>query len=317
MGQAVRVIGPPDFAWTCPMPFYPEIRLALFPYRRMARLIEAAASGHIHIATEGPLGWAARRWCLKNGRRFTTSYHTHFPDYAHARFAWTGRRGAAWVRGVVARYARAFHAPAAKTFVATPGLERDLRAAGLTSPMARLTRGVDTGVFCPGPSGAFDDLPRPVALYVGRVAVEKNLEVFLDMDWPGTKVVVGDGPARAALSRAHPSAHFLGKRTGAALADCYRAADVFVFPSRTDTFGIVLIEALACGLPVAAFRVTGPADIVTAPALGALTDDDLAAAVRAALDAPGTPDDRAAHVAEMYSWRAAAQQFLDSVRAVA
>ncbi len=299
------------------MPFYAEIRLALLPYRRMARLIEAAAPGHIHIATEGPLGWAARRWCLAHARRFTTSYHTHFPDYAQARFAWTGRRGAAWVRGVVARYARAFHAPAAKTFVATPSLERDLRAAGLTSPMARLTRGVDTAVFRPGPSGVFDSLARPVALYVGRVAVEKNLEAFLGMDWPGTKVVVGDGPARVALSRAHPDAHFLGKRTGAALADCYRAADVFVFPSRTDTFGIVLIEALACGIPIAAFRVTGPADIVTEPDLGALTDGDLSAAARAALNAPGSSEARAAHVARHYSWRAAAQQFLDSVRAVA
>jgi glycosyltransferase involved in cell wall biosynthesis len=313
-GHSVRVIGPGEFPVTLPMPFYAEIRLALFPYRRLVRRMRAADPQHIHIATEGPLGWAARRWCLRRAVPFTTSYHTHFPDYAQERFAWAGPWVSRAVFRIVEAYARRFHAPAGAMLVASEGLERDLIAAGYTPPMARLSRGVDTAVFHPGPARVFAGLPRPVALYVGRVAVEKNLEAFLAMDWPGAKVVVGDGPARAALARAHPDAHFLGRRTGQDLADHYRAADVFVFPSRTDTFGIVLIEALACGLPVAAYPVTGPADIVTEPAFGAL-GEDLATAARAALAAPGTREQRAATATQRYSWAAAAEQFLDSLRA--
>lgn len=314
-GHSAKVIGPDSFPLTCPMPFYAEIRLALFPYYRLARKMRAVSpAAHIHIATEGPLGWAARKWCLQQGRGFTTSYHTHFADYAQKRFAWAGTSLSHWVRRVVEDYARSFHAPARAMLVASEGLERILRSSGYTPPMARMSRGVDTTIFHPGPKRLFGDLLGPIALYVGRVAVEKNLEAFLSMDWAGSKVVVGVGPALSTLRRSYPHVHFLGRHVGADLADHYRSADVFVFPSRTDTFGIVLIEALACGLPVAGYTVTGPADIVTESCFGAIEEHDLAVAAKNALVAPGTRVERATLAVQRYSWAAAAQQFLDSLQ---
>lgn len=308
-GHAVTVLGPRDFPWRVPLPLYPEIELALFADRPLARHIARENPGRIHIATEGPLGWAARRFCLRETFAFTTSYHTHFPDYLAARAP--APCGALLRHGAI-RLLRRFHAPARAVLVATPSLEAELKGWGFSAPMRRMTRGVDLETFHPGEKRLFSDLKRPVALNVGRVAVEKNLEAFLAMPWPGSKIVVGDGPLLASLRARFPEVLFTGKKTGKDLADHYRAADVFVFPSRTDTFGMVLVEALACGLPVAAYNVTGPRDIVTQRVLGRL-GDDLAACARAALESADARSDAQArfdHVRTTYSWACAARQFL-------
>ena len=310
-GHEVRVMGPPDFPIRFPMPFYKEIDLVLPPYGRLKRLICDYKADHLHIATEGPLGRAARRYCLKHGLPFTTCYHTQFPDYVARRVRkifpkWERRaRNYAW------KQVREFHAPSHAMMVATPSLEAQLKDRTFKNPMVRFTRGVDVSLFHTGEKNLFRDLPQPVALYVGRIAVEKSIEDFLEMEWHGSKVIVGDGPSRAELEAAHPDAHFVGKKMGKELADQYRSADVFVFPSRTDTFGMVLIEALACGLPIAAYPVTGPIDIITEPLLGVL-DDDLSRAAHLAVSLI-SPDLRKEHVKEHYSWETAAQQFMNAV----
>jgi glycosyltransferase involved in cell wall biosynthesis len=299
-GHELLVVSPDRFA-SLPCPSYPEIRLALTGGRSIGRLIRTFDADAIHIATEGPLGVAARRWCLAKGLRFTTAYHTQFPDYVAAR---TGV-SAEWIW----RYIRWFHAPADAILTSTPSVDAALRAHGLTR-LRRWGRGVDLAVF--SADGAADPmiaaLPGPIQLYVGRVAVEKNIEAFLETQVPGTKVVVGDGPARAALAARYPAAHFLGPRFGEALAAAYRSADVLVFPSRTDTFGLVMIEALACGTPVAALPAPGPVDVLDAR-VGAI-DGDLEAAIVAALTR-----DRGACVAyaSRFTWEASARQFLDSL----
>ena len=232
----------PQGMWTAPMPTYPDIRIAIASPWRIGRRIEESSPDHIHIATEGPIGWLTRRHCLKTRRIFTTSYHTRFPEYISAR---TGIPEGLTYAGL-----RYFHAPSAAVMAPTQTIGADLTRRGFDR--VRLwTRGVNHALFRPR-SRRILDLPRPIFLSVGRVAVEKNLEALLALDLPGSTVVVGDGPARAALERRYPKAHFLGARHGEALADIYASADVFVFPSRTDTFGIVLIEAMASGLPVAA-----------------------------------------------------------------
>lgn len=262
-----------------PMPGYPEIRLAYAARARVAERWRAERPTHVHIATEGPVGFAARRHCLSHGLPFTTSYHTRFPEYLAARLpvpeAWSYA------------YLRRFHGAARGTMVSTASLQGELEARGFTHLM-RWTRGVDTERFRPAAPGApppaeLADLPRPLFLYVGRLAVEKNIAAFLSLDLPGTKIVVGDGPDRGRLQGLAPGARFLGTRTGAALSAVYAACDAFVFPSLTDTFGIVLLEALACGLPVAAFPVPGPNDVVGGTRVGVL-DQDLRAAALAALD---------------------------------
>ncbi|RZM01184.1 MAG: glycosyltransferase family 1 protein [Sphingomonas sp.] len=279
-------------------PIYPEIRLALAGTAAVARLIETFAPDAIHLATEGPVCLAARKHCLANAIPFTTAYHTQFPDYVAAR---TGANPD-WIW----RYIRWFHAPAQAILAATPSIARTLNRHGLAQVRA-WGRGVDFSLF--GMAGARDPdiaaLPGPVQLYVGRVAVEKNLEAFLSSAHPGTKVVIGEGPARAALERRFPQARFLGPRSGTALAAAYRAADVLVFPSRTDTFGLVMIEALACGTPVAAYPVTGPIDILD-PASSAM-DDDLAVAIGKALSCDRKA---AAGYGATFGWRRSAEQFL-------
>lgn len=293
-----------DFA-SLPLPGYPEIRLAYATKRHVARLWDDLRPTHVHISTEGTVGYATRRYCLAHGRPFTTSYHTRFPEYLSARAPVPEAWSYAWLRR--------FHGAANGTMVSTPSLERDLDARGFTNLM-RWTRGVDTELFRPRPPEASDladlaGLPRPIFLSVGRVAVEKNLEAFLRLDLPGTKVVVGDGPDRARLSGIAPEARFLGTRTGAALADLYAAADVFVFPSLTDTFGIVLLEALACGVPVAAYPVTGPLDVIGRTGAGVL-DQDLRAAALAAL---AIPRERCRGEALRYTWAESARQFYDNI----
>jgi glycosyltransferase involved in cell wall biosynthesis len=313
LGDTVEVVGPDRFA-SVPTPGYAEIRLALAPRRGLARIAEGFAPDAVHIATEGPLGWAMRAICRRRGWRFTTSFHTRFPEYLHART----RIPLAWSWAVMRR----FHEAGAGTFCATPSLARELAGRGFTRVMP-WSRGVDLARFRPdaalhGAPDAWETLPRPIFLCAGRVAVEKNLEAFLALDLPGSKVVVGDGPQRAALMQRFPAAHFTGWRDNGALARAYAHADVFVFPSRTDTFGLVLLEALASGTPVAAYPVTGPLDVIGVSPEGEPTDgwpvgaldEDLRAACLRALGA-----DRAlcrAH-AERFSWAACARRFRDSL----
>ncbi|WP_310497925.1 glycosyltransferase family 1 protein [Sandarakinorhabdus sp.] len=298
----------PDQFWSVPMPSYPEIRLALTSRRRVAATITGFAPDAVHIATEGPLGWLARACCMKRGIPFTTSFHTRFPDYVAAR---TGLDPAP-----VWRVLRRFHIPATAVMVATPRLAAELASHGLTRCQP-WTRGVDLALFRADVAAhpAFADLPRPIALHVGRVAVEKNIEAFLAADWHGSKVVVGDGPALEALQSRFPGAHFLGSLHGDALASTYAGADVLVFPSRTDTFGLVMIEALACGTPVAGYPVAGPLDIIgpqgrgasgTGPPVGAV-DDDLGAAMVNALSARRVD---CAKAGALFSWDHSCDQFL-------
>lgn len=300
-GDEVEVIGPDRFR-TVATPGYAEIRLALAPRRRLARLVAEFRPDAIHIATEGPLGWAARALCLKQRWRFTTSFHTRFPDYVHART----RIPRAWSWALMRR----FHRPSAAVLVATPSLAREMAARGFQH-LAPWSRGVDLDRFKPAPRAPWEGLPRPVFLYAGRIAVEKNIEAFLALDLPGSKAVVGDGPQRAALQARFPQAHFTGRLENGKLAAAYAGADVFVFPSRTDTFGLVLLEALAAGTPVAAFPVTGPVDVVgTAPEPVGALDEDLRAACLAALEA-----DRAAcrRYAEGWSWATCAARFRETL----
>jgi len=304
LGDTVEVIGPERFR-SVPTPGYPEIRLAIAPRRKLAKLADAFAPDAVQIATEGPLGWAMRAICLKRGWRFTTSYHTRFPEYLHART----RIPVDWSWAVMRR----FHAAGAGTFCATPSLAQELEARGFPR-VVPWSRGVDLARFRPGAAEhgtpePWESLPRPIFLYAGRVAVEKNIAAFLALDLPGSKVVVGDGPQRAALMRQFPRVHFAGYRENGALARSYAQADVFVFPSRTDTFGLVLLEALASGTPVAALPVTGPLDVIGDLPVGAL-DADLRAACLRALAV-----DRAAcrAAAEQYSWAACARRFRDSL----
>jgi len=300
MGHQVLVVSPEQFV-SMPCPTYPEIRLAFARSGAVGRMLAAFGADAIHLATEGPVCLAARSWCLANGYPFTTAYHTQFPDYVAAR---TGANPD-WIW----RYIRWFHAPAAAVLASTPTIEATLTARGLTR-VRPWGRGVDFATF--GVDGARDPamkaLPGPVLLYVGRVAVEKNIEAFLALPHAGSKVVVGDGPARAALARRYPDAHFLGQRSGAALAASYRSADLLVFPSRTDTFGLVMIEALACGTPVAAFPVMGPIDVLD-DRVGCM-DEDLARAIAVA-----ATRDRVtcAAYAGRFSWAASARQFLHAL----
>lgn len=293
-GDDVLIVAPDRFR-TVPCPTYPEIRLALFPGRALARLIDDFRPGAIHIATEGPLGWAARAYCRARGLPFTTAFHTRFPEYVAARF----HAPVSWGYAVMRR----FHAPAKRVMAANRGLMAELAGRGFPSP-ALWGRGVDTTLFRPRDDAPYD-LPRPVFLFTGRVAVEKNIEAFIALDLPGTKLVVGDGPQRAALAKRYPDVVWAGYRQGEELARHYAGADVFVFPSRTDTFGLVLLEALACGVPVAAYPVSGPADVIGDAPVGAL-DEDLGRAARRALTL-----DRAAcrAFAEDHTWAASARQF--------
>jgi glycosyltransferase involved in cell wall biosynthesis len=298
MGHEVDFVTP-DLFKTIPCPTYPEIRLALLPGRRVARLIDEFAPTAIHIATEGPLGMAARRYCLKHQVPFTTSFHTRFPDYLAARF----NLPASWFYAML----RHFHDSAARTLVATPNLRDEMAARGFKN-LALWGRGVDIAMFRPRDK-SFLDLPRPIFLCVGRVAVEKNLPAFLSLDLPGTKLIVGGGPGLAPMRRRYPDVVFVGPKEGEELARYYAAADVFVFPSLTDTFGNVVLESLASGVPVAAFPVTGPRDVIGDAPVGALDNDLQAAALRALDVSPAA----CRTFACAQSWRTSAEQFLAAI----
>ena len=307
LGHSVMMITPERFR-TVPCPTYPEIRLSLAAGRAVARLLDEFRPEAVHIATEGPLGWTARRHCLKRDVPFTTAYHTRFPEYVRARLGVP----LSWPYAVLRR----FHAPAARVMVPTPTVKHDLEAWGFRN-VVLWSRGVDIGMFNPQPSGEnprdFLKETRPIFLYVGRVAVEKNVEAFLELDLPGTKWVVGEGPALASLKRKYGSdVYWAGVLSQRDLARFYAAADVFVFPSKTDTFGLVLLEAMACGLPVAAYPVTGPLDVIGNSRSGAL-DHDLRAACLRALEIPRAA--ARAHALK-FSWAACAKQFAEHLRPV-
>ena len=294
-GAETTFLTPQSFR-TFAMPSYPGLRLALPWAAKVARLIEDARPDSIHIATEGPIGLAVRRYCRKHNLPFTTSFHTRFPEYVSARLPVRE----SWIWAVLRR----FHSSSEAVMAATPALASELRSRGFRN-VVLWPRGVDTTLF--HPRDADLGLPRPVFLCVGRVAVEKNLEAFLDLDLPGTKVIVGDGPARAALKRNYPQAVFLGAQQGEELARSYAAADVFVFPSKTDTFGLVLLEALASGTPVAAFPVCGPRDVLGQAPVGAL-NEDLAQACRAALE---VSRQQCLEFATRHTWEASARAFIE------
>lgn len=303
MGHAVEMIAPERFT-TFPCPTYPEIRLSLAGSRSVGRLIDAFAPDAVHIATEGPLGWAARKACLARKLPFTTAYHTRFPEYVNARI----HAPLSWSYAVLRR----FHGPASRVMVPTPTVKKDLESWGFDN-VVLWTRGVDLEVFKPGPRDRLQTKP-PIFVYVGRVAVEKNVEAFLKLDLPGSKWVVGEGPALASLRATYPDVNFLGVLQQAELARVYGAADVFVFPSKTDTFGLVLLEAMACGTPVAAYPVTGPLDVLgdrPADQSGGTMDEDLRAACLKALE---IPRERALAHARDYSWAECARQFAEHLR---
>jgi glycosyltransferase involved in cell wall biosynthesis len=288
----------PDHFHSVPLPSYPEIRLALATARMVTRYLEEHPPDYIHIATEGPVGHAMRKACLRQGRRFTTAYHTRFPEYIAQRLPVPV--------SIVYWLLRRFHRPSAYTLVATPTIQRDLGQRGFTG-LSLWSRGVDTSLFRPRPDLDLK-FERPLFLHVGRLAVEKNIEAFLRLSLPGTKIVVGDGPERKRLETTYPNARFLGALEGEALAEAYAAADAFVFPSRTDTYGMVLLEALASGLPVAAYPVMGPLDVLGDSGCGVL-DEDLE---RAAITALTISRERCRDYALRFLWSNSTQQFLDA-----
>jgi glycosyltransferase involved in cell wall biosynthesis len=308
LGHTVRTITPLGRR-TFPLPTYPEIRLALFQRRALTREIREFAPDAVHIATEGSLGLTARRICLKHGIAFSTAFHTRFAEYVHARFRLVPEK-------VIWRWLRWFHHPATAVMVATNTLKHELESRGFRH-LKLWSRGVDIEKFHPVADARLP-YEGPIWIFVGRVAVEKNIEAFLALDLPGTKVVVGDGPAKSQLAQKYPAAKFLGALTGEPLTRAYAGSDVFVFPSRTDTFGLVMLEALACGLTVAAYPVEGPRDVVGPEVPGggevAVLDQDLRKACLAALalrQAPRALSPRA--FAEGHSWRACTLQFLKNI----
>jgi glycosyltransferase involved in cell wall biosynthesis len=295
MGHEVDYLTPLEFR-TVPCPTYPDIRLSLLPSAQTFERLDRFNPDALHISTEGPLGLAARRWARKRNHPFTTAYHTRFPEYVHART----RMPLSWTYA----YLRWFHGPSKGIFAPTPVVKTDLEHWGFKNVRV-WTRGVDHHIFQPRKLARLDSAP-PIFLYVGRVAVEKNVEAFLEADLPGSKWVAGDGPALERIRARFPSVNYLGVLTQHELAEVYSSADVFVFPSKTDTFGLVLLEALACGLPVAAYPVTGPLDVIGTSKAGAL-HEDLRTACLNALKLKR--EDAAAH-ARLFSWRTATEQFL-------
>jgi glycosyltransferase involved in cell wall biosynthesis len=299
-GHEVRLATPRDFA-TFACPTYPEIRVALLPLRKLARQIAAFRPQAVHIATEGPLGCAARRCCIRQGLRFTTSYHTQFPQYLRARLPIP--------LPVSYSMLRWFHAAAQSCMVSTQAVHAELAARGFNN-LVRWRRGVDTQLFRPRRKD-FLRLPRPIAVYVGRIAIEKNVSAFLRMPWSGTKLVIGDGPERSRLQARYPTAVYAGFRFGEDLAAHLGAADVLVFPSVTDTFGLVNLEAMACGVPVAAYPVTGPIDVVQDGITGALDTDLARAAARALRIDPQACRERALQA----SWDGCTREFESNLTA--
>ena len=306
MGHEVEVVSPDQFL-TVPLPTYPEIRLAVGAYEPMQERFKAFEPEAIHIATEGPVGLAARRLCLEWKLPFTTSYHTRFPEYVAARLPAPVAAGYAYMRW--------FHKPSGRVMVATATMRDELERWGFRN-LSPWSRGVDTDLFKPremrdpAEGALLADLPRPIFLNVGRVAVEKNIEAFLALDLPGSKVVVGDGPSREAMTEQYPDVHFAGAKFGEDLAAYFAQADVFVFPSLTDTFGLVMLEAMAAGAPVAAYPAPGPVDIVPGSGAGEVNED----LRQACLDCLKLDRATVRAYAERFSWRASAEEFVRNLQ---
>ena len=301
LGADIAFLTPEGFP-SLGLPTYPGLRISLPNRREISRRIEAAAPDAIHIATEGPIGWSVRAYCRRRKLAFTTSYTTRFPEYVEVRTSIPAGVGYAVLRH--------FHSAAAMTMVATASLRHELNSRGFRR-LGFWGRGVDTNLFTPD-APANLDLPRPIFMTMGRVAVEKNLEAFLALELPGSKVVIGEGPQRDELERRFPQAIFLGEKKGADLSSHLAAADVFVFPSRTDTFGVVQLEALACGTPVAAFPVTGPLDVIADRPIGALSEDLGEACIRAL----GMSREACRNFAIERSWENSARQFIGNLTAL-
>jgi glycosyltransferase involved in cell wall biosynthesis len=298
-GHEILCINPGQFR-TMPMPTYSDIPLALFPYGKVKQLLNEFKPEAIHLSTEGPLGWAGRRYCLRHNFPYTTTYHTRFPEYVRLR--------APIPLALSYAFVRKFHSKAVLTMVATSSMKKTLEEHGFKN-LAYWTRGVDVERFVPLEKSVLD-LPRPIAVYLGRVAVEKNIEEFLKLRVGGSKVVIGDGPALEALKQKYPEAHFLGYRENGDLARHLASADVMVFPSKTDTFGLVMLEAMACGVPVATYPVEGPLDVIQNGTNGWM-DENLQTALDEALIV-SREDCR--KFAEGYSWDACTQQFLSLIQ---
>jgi glycosyltransferase involved in cell wall biosynthesis len=298
LGYRVAVFNPSAFT-TIPMPGYSEIPLSWLPGKKLARMLDDFDADAIHISTEGPLGHAARKYCLKRGFKFTTAYHTRFPEYLRLRLpvplTWSFA------------FMRRFHNSASCTMVATSSLENELLARGFTN-LKRWNRGVDIDLYRPRIKSYLNG-SRPAAVYLGRVAIEKNIRAFLDLDIKASKYVIGDGPAMNQLKSQYPETHFIGYKTGRDLAIHLASADVMVFPSLTDTFGLVLLESMACGVPVAAYPVSGPKDIIE-NGINGWVDDDLAYAVKKALT---ISPQKCRSSAEKYSWTNATKQFASNL----
>jgi len=304
MGHEVEVVSPDQFK-TFPLPTYPEIKLAMGAYEPVQERFKSFEPEAIHISTEGPIGLAARRICLEWKLPFTTSYHTKFPEYVSARLPLPLSAGYAYMRW--------FHKPSGRLMVATPTMREELAKQGFRN-ISPWSRGVDTETFRPGLEPVFEDLPRPIWLYVGRIAVEKNIEAFLALDLPGTKVLVGDGPQREELVAKYPQARFVGAKMGQDLARHYSDADVFVFPSLTDTFGLVILEAMASGTPVAAFSAPGPIDIIPGSAAGAVAPGMTDGLGEACLEALKLDRAGVRAYAERFSWRASSEEFVRNLQ---
>ncbi|WP_427184266.1 glycosyltransferase family 4 protein [Bordetella bronchialis] len=298
-GHEVIVVSP-EGSRTVPAPSEPDLRLCIQPRKQLKRILGDVVPDALHIATEGPLGLAARRMALRLGWRFTTSFHTMFPDYLQARMGIP-----AWLPW---RYMQWFHKPSQRVLVPTPTVRDTVARHGLKN-LQVWSRGVDAERFQPGPRDVFADLPRPIFLSVGRVAREKNLDAFLSLDLPGSKVVVGGGPDEERLRRKYPGVRFTGMQADDMLPRYYAAADVFVFPSLTDTFGLVMLEALACGTPVAAFRTDAPLAVIEDGVTGFLRDD----LRQACLDARALDRNAVRQHALTRTWDAIAMDLLDAL----
>lgn len=304
MGHEVEIISPDQFK-TVPLPTYPEIKLAVGCYEAVQERFKSFEPEAIHIATEGPIGIAARRVCQEWKLPFTTSYHTRFPEYVSARLPLPLSAGYAYMRW--------FHKPSGRLMVATPTMRDELERHGFRN-ISPWTRGVDTEMFHPDRPKTFTDCDGPIFLYVGRVAVEKNIEAFLALDLPGTKVVVGDGPQREELTVKYPKVRFVGSKFGEELAGAYASADVFVFPSLTDTFGLVILEAMAAGTPVAAFSAPGPIDIIPGSNAGVLAPGQDGGLREACLEALKLDRKQVRAFAEKFSWRASSEEFVRNLQ---
>lgn len=298
-GHSVHTIHPGQFpSMACP--FYKSIPLAFVTRKSFLKQVGSFEPDAVHIATEGPVGMAGRRWCKRNGYRFTSSFHTQFPRYLKS---YTGIPESVSFAAI-----RWFHAASEKVLVPTPSVAEELKRQRILHTKV-WTRGVHHDQFFQAQSNVFDDLPRPILIYCGRVAIEKNIEAFLKIEHPGSKVVIGNGPAFGSLKNRFPNVVWTGFKRGKDLADCYRAGDVFVFPSKTDTFGVVMLEAMACGLPVAAYPVTGPIDVIRDPKVGTL-DQNLAAAIQRCLTLKKA--DCAAY-AQTFTWKQTASLFSEQL----